>query len=105
MQESCRCGRNGEQSDALLLYNGINVKAADSDMKSYINATTCRRELLMKHFGVKTSYMCCDICAESCQCQGENCDMDLHLLPTVEDVTLNNQEPFPKNRPLNLSKD
>lgn len=91
MQESGRCGRNGEQSDALLLYNGINVKAADSDIKSYINATTCRRELLMKHFGVKTSnsenptgHMCCDICAESCQCQGGNCDMDLHL-PTVED--------------------
>ena len=91
MQESGRCGRNGEQSDALLLYNGINVKAADSDMKNYINATTCRRKLLMKHFGVKTSrsesptgHMCCDICAESCRCQGKNCDMDLHL-PTVED--------------------
>ena len=91
MQESGRCGRNGEQSDALLLYNGINVKAADSDMKSYINATTCRRKLLMKHFGVKTSHsesptghMCCDVCAESCQCQGGNCDMDLHL-PIVED--------------------
>ena len=45
----------------------------------------------MKHFGVKTSHsesptghMCCDICAESCHCQGGNCDMDLHL-PTVED--------------------
>ena len=40
----------------------------------------------MKHFGVKTSHsespigqMCCDICAESCQCQGGNCNMDLHL--------------------------
>ena len=91
MQENGRCGRNGEQSDALLLYNGINVKTADSDMKSYINATTCRRKVLMKHFGAKTSHsesptghMCCDICAESCQCQGGNCDMDLHL-PTVED--------------------
>ena len=41
MQENGCCGLNGEQSDALLLYNGINVKTADSDMKSYINATTC----------------------------------------------------------------
>ena len=90
MQESSHCGRNGEQSDALLLYNGINFKVADSDMKSYINATTCRRKLLMKHFVVKTysksptGHMCCDICAESCQYQGGNCDMYLHL-PTVED--------------------
>ena len=45
MQESGRCGRSGEQSDALLLYNGINVKAADSDMKNYIKATTCRSEV------------------------------------------------------------
>ena len=93
MQESGRCGRNGEQSDALLLYNGINVKTADSDMKSYISATTCRRKVLMKHFGVKTSHsesptghMCCDICAESCQCQGGNCDMDLHLATVEDDI-------------------
>ena len=42
MQESGRCGWSGEQSYALLFYNGINVKAADSDMKNYIKATTCR---------------------------------------------------------------
>ena len=93
MQESGRCGRNGEQSDVLLFYNGINVKAADSDMKNYIKATTCRRRLLLHHFGVQTcqsdsptGHMCCDICAESCQCQGENCCMDLQL-PTMMDDT------------------
>ena len=41
IQESGRRGRNGEDSDALLLYNCINVRAADADMKSYINSTTC----------------------------------------------------------------
>ena len=47
----------------------------------------------MKHFGVKTSHsesptghMCCDICAESCQCQGGNCDMDLHLATVEDDI-------------------
>ena len=54
MQESGRCGRSVEQSDALLFYNGLNVKAADSDMKNYIKATTCRRRLLLHHFGVQT---------------------------------------------------
>lgn len=50
MQESGRCGRNGEQSDALLLYNGLNLKAADSDMKEYVKLSTCRRKFLLKHF-------------------------------------------------------
>ena len=93
MQEGDNCGQNGEQSGALLIYHGINARAADSDIKNYLNATTCQRKLVMKHFGVKTSHsesptghMCCDICAESCQGQGENCDMDLNL-PTVEDDT------------------
>ena len=93
MQESGRCGRSGEQSDALLLYNGINVKAADSDMKTYIKATTCRRRLLLNHFGVQTCQsdsptgnMCCDICAESCQCQGGNCCMDFHLPIMMDDT-------------------
>jgi ATP-dependent DNA helicase RecQ len=50
MQESGRCGRKGEQSDALLLYNGTTMKLADSDMKEYINSTTCRRITLLKPF-------------------------------------------------------
>ena len=38
MKESCRCGRDGKQSAALLLYNGINGKVADADMKNYMKA-------------------------------------------------------------------
>jgi len=34
LQESGRCGRDGEQSDAILLYNGINAKVADAEMKN-----------------------------------------------------------------------
>jgi len=92
MQESGRCGRNGEQSDALLLYNGLNLKAADSDMKEYVKLSTCRRKFLLKHFSASprsdfpSGHMCCDICAESCQCQGGHCNMDLHLPIVVEEV-------------------
>ena len=46
LEESGRCGREGEQSDALLLYNGINARVADADMKSYIKSTTCQRQFL-----------------------------------------------------------
>ena len=90
MQESGRCGRSGEQSDALLLYNGLNLKAADSDMKEYVQSSTCRRKFLLKYFGTSDSqfpsgHICCDICAESCTCQGGHCNMDLHLPILVED--------------------
>ena len=47
MQESGRCGRNGEQNDALLMYNGLHLKAADSDMKEYVKLS----KFLLKHFG------------------------------------------------------
>ena len=36
LQESGRCGRDGEQSDAILLYNGINAKVADAEMKKIL---------------------------------------------------------------------
>ena len=90
MQESGRCGRSGEQSDALLLYNGLNLKAADSDMKEYVQSSTCRRKFLLKYFGTSHSrfpsgHICCDICAESCTCQGVHCNMDLHLPILLEE--------------------
>jgi len=53
LQESGRCGRDGEQSDAILLYNGINAKAADAKMKKYLESPTCHRQFLLKHFGVR----------------------------------------------------
>ena len=84
LQESGRCGRNGEQSDAILLYNGINAKVADAEMKKYLDSSTCRRQFLLKHFGINNvecppGHSCCDICANSCQCLGSYCDMDLYL--------------------------
>lgn len=87
------CGRNGEQSDALLLYNSITIKAADSVMKSYVKSVRCRRKFLLEQFVVPISqsdfparHMCCDNCADSCKCQGDYCNIDLHL-PTLQDDT------------------
>ena len=84
LQESGQCGRDGEQSDAILLYNGINAKAADVDMKKYLKSSTCRRQFILKYFAVcnlecPPGHLCCDICSNSCKCLGGYCDMDLYL--------------------------
>ena len=46
VQESGRCGRDADDSVAVLLHNGITIKAADDNMKCYIGETTCRRAAL-----------------------------------------------------------
>ena len=67
----------------LQLYNGINAKAADAEMKKYLEFTCCR-QFLLNYFGVRNlecppGHLCCDICTNSCQCLGGYCDMDLYL--------------------------
>lgn len=84
MQESGRCGRDGEQSLAILLYNSITIRATDGDMKLYINTYACRRAQLLQHFqSVNAStcegHLCCDVCAKSCNCINGYCDVELQL--------------------------
>ena len=70
LQESGRCGRGGEQSDAILLYNGIDLKLSDAGMKEYVKADSCRRKLLLKHFDIPhpanlpIGDNCCDSCSQ-----------------------------------------
>ena len=57
IQESGRCGRQGEESYAIILYNSITIRTADEFMKEYINGSyPCRRKELLKHFQGKTMY-------------------------------------------------
>ena len=85
IQESGRCGRDGEESSAVLLYNGVTIRTADDCMKEYISGKyVCRREALLQHFdGNVTSkppgHMCCDKCSETCTFKGTYCDKDVYL--------------------------
>lgn len=87
IQESGRCGRQGEESYAIL-YNSITMRMADDCMKDYISGSyTCRRRELFKHFQgnlnsqtMPVGHNCCDKCAESCTCRyGRYCDTDVYL--------------------------
>ena len=85
MQESGRCGRNGEQSSAILFYNSVTIRAADRDMKDYIHSDSCRRQELINHFshsaGIEKpqGHLCCDICAAKCASGEQLCKSDVFL--------------------------
>lgn len=102
IQESGRCGRKGETSVALLLYNGLTFRLADTNMKEYVKSENdCRRKMLMKHFdtalpsNVPSGHNCCDVCTESCKCLGDSCDQDLHL-PCDNESLLNETSRNPR---------
>lgn len=98
VQESGRCGRQGQQSYAILLYNGITIRAANEAMKLYIKGISCRRHELLRHFDhisvvgpySSTGHLCCDICRESCSCSDGHCNVQLKI--PVGDNNINANE-------------
>ena len=98
VQESGRCGRQGQQSCAILLYNGITIRAANEAMKLYIKGTSCRRRELLRHFDYisvvgsdsPTGHLCCDFCIENCSCSDGHCNVQLKI--PVGDKNINTSE-------------
>ena len=71
VQETGRCGRDGNLASAIL-YQGKGGKYASSEVKNYVsNTTVCRRRLLFQEFLLYKSddikvmgHECCDICGK-----------------------------------------
>ena len=79
---------------AIILFNGITIRAANDDMKEYIKDTslTCRRTALLRHFDSSPKskplgYNCCDKCVKTCKCKDGGCDVNLYL-PVPETICI-----------------
>lgn len=77
-QETGRAGRNGQQADFVLHYNSYDVsrskKALQQVMREYATTHTCRRDVILHHFGASLTqdsrqiHSCCDNCRRACRC-------------------------------------
>lgn len=77
MQEIGRAGRDGIQSNAVLLFNAndiaCNRKHLKDEVRDYCKLKSCRRAFICSHFGfiaqeTKLAHDCCDICEKICDC-------------------------------------
>ena len=74
VQQIGRAGRDGLQSEAVLVYSNRQLCYVDEEMRGYVkNEAKCRREVISEAFtssvqSVIQKHLCCDICEQFCGC-------------------------------------
>lgn len=80
IQELGRAGRDGHQSETLLLFHGRQLRLCTPEMLQYLKSTSCRRNKLISIFDdsgdvsfAGAKHLCCDICEMECDCGATEC--------------------------------
>ena len=82
-QETGRAGRDGKPAQSVLYFNSYDIsrgkKPLQNVMREYCTTQSCRREVILRHFGSSLSrqecgnrHNCCDNCKKACKC--DDCD-------------------------------
>lgn len=73
-QEIGRAGRDGSDSEAVLLVSGLLMRHVSKEMRDYAySQDICRRKMLLESFGAsrawtEVDHKCCDVCTRGCSC-------------------------------------
>ena len=90
-QEAGRCGRDGQQSQAIIYYNSSDISVGEKKltdtMRNFVQETNCKRQFILHYFGYNVEkrslpdHTCCD--GHKLTCDGHKCTCDDCLLSDV----------------------
>lgn len=87
VQQMCRAGRDGTQSNELIIYKANQLKKVDDDVIKLLKS--CRQKIINEAYIQKhvraSDHFCCDICELVCECESDSCP-STH---SAKDVILN----------------
>lgn len=78
VQHIGRCGRDGKQSLALLLYGKNLMRNTSIHLKEYCRTLECRRNFLFSDFECYTKHDVCIKCCDNCDIR-LNCTSELNI--------------------------
>ena len=80
-QEAGRAGRDGKQSDIVVIYHGQQLTQCEDEVKSFVRSTSCLRVASYSAFDpnikpVEPGHDCCSNCLTMCRCNVDECIAD-----------------------------
>ena len=112
IQELGRAGRDGKQSEALLMFHGRQLHHCKPEMLEDLKSSSCRRSKLLELFDKGTvsshnfpreKHLCCDICELACTCETIDCQDILDSMNSLK-TRSNGNRTSQKLRPVSIDQ-